>query len=300
MHLLDQLVRQLPDGIYLKQRAPSRYKSDNLRLCAVQRAGLDADAQHRVVAVAREARAHRDQAGAVARGAAKGRDLKINEFTLNFLIKRAAPTEAKATAAPPWRHREGRTRQGGTRQGRRPRRRPRPRPRRPPARGSHEPRRPPPPQYPGHRQLAAAAEDPASCSAFWSSIIGAGFLLDWKDQWDTLRGRAGRGGQAQGAVQPEEGQGDQLRALRPAAERGRAVVRRAREAAAQSLRDRRAADRHQPGGPRAAACSSSSSGRRRRRRWRTSTPSCRSRSASPAPTTTWARSRATSRSCRAS
>ena len=69
-----------------------------------------------------------------------------------------------------------------------------------------------------------------------------------------LEGPMGRAGGAQqeegklrGQYTREEGQGGQLRALRPAAQRRRAVLRRAGQAAAQQVRDGRAADRHQPG-----------------------------------------------------
>ena len=67
VHLLDQLVRQLPDGVYLRIGATGRSEGHDRRLCAVQRAGVDPDAQPRGVAVARHPRADRDQAGARAR-----------------------------------------------------------------------------------------------------------------------------------------------------------------------------------------------------------------------------------------
>ena len=91
VHLLDQLVRQLPDGVYLRDGAAGRSEGHDLGLRPVQRARVDADAQPRGVAVARQSRARRDQAGARARAWRRTRDLKINEFMLNFLIKRAAP-----------------------------------------------------------------------------------------------------------------------------------------------------------------------------------------------------------------
>ena len=47
VHLLDQLVRQLPDGVYLKSVKQIGAKVDADRLRAVERARLDADAQHR-------------------------------------------------------------------------------------------------------------------------------------------------------------------------------------------------------------------------------------------------------------
>ena len=66
VHLLDQLVRQLPDGIYLRSVKQTDTKVTLDRLRAVERARLDADAQHRELALAREARAGRDQGGAAA------------------------------------------------------------------------------------------------------------------------------------------------------------------------------------------------------------------------------------------
>ena len=81
------------------------------------------------------------------------------------------------------------------------------------------------------------------------------------------------------AIRAEEGQGDQFRALRAAAEGGRAVVRRAGQAAPQPRRDRRAADRHQPGRPRPRTAVRAVPSGARRKGWRTSTPSCRSASA---------------------
>ena len=164
-----------------------------------------------------------------------------------------------------------------------PPRRARPRRRKPAAgraqaKPRHEPRRPPPPQ---HSRTSATGRccrrslDPRRARSSRSS--SAGCFLDWKDQCETLDMAAGaKKASCSDAVRAEEGEGDQLRALRPAAERGRAVVRRAGQAAAQPLRDRRAADRHQPGRASAAACSSSCSSRPRRSRWPTSTPSCRS------------------------
>ena len=80
-----------------------------------------------------------------------------------------------------------------------------------------------------------------------------------RDRWSPARCSTGRTStrssstskqeeaKLQGAVRDQEGEGDQLRPLRPAAEGDRAVVRRAAEAAAEQGRDGRAADRHQPG-----------------------------------------------------
>jgi type IV pilus assembly protein PilN len=54
VHLLDQLVRQMPEGVYLKS---VRQRG----LCAIECPRIHADAQHRIVAVARQSQAGRDQ-----------------------------------------------------------------------------------------------------------------------------------------------------------------------------------------------------------------------------------------------
>ena len=64
VHLLDQLVRQLPDGIYLKSIKQAGAKVTMVGYAQSQRARVHADAQHRGVAVARRTRAGRDQARA--------------------------------------------------------------------------------------------------------------------------------------------------------------------------------------------------------------------------------------------
>ena len=48
VHLLDQMVRQLPDGIYLRSLKQAGAKITHGRLRAVQRPRVDADAQHRM------------------------------------------------------------------------------------------------------------------------------------------------------------------------------------------------------------------------------------------------------------
>jgi type IV pilus assembly protein PilN len=48
VHLLDELVRQMPDGVYLKAVSQKGLRP-------VKRARLYADAQHRILALAREA-----------------------------------------------------------------------------------------------------------------------------------------------------------------------------------------------------------------------------------------------------
>src|SRR5262245_42020689 len=99
VHLLDQLVRQLPDGIYLRSVKQSGakvtingYAQSNARVSTLMRnpeappwPGNPELIEIKLVQ---------------APGTAKERDLKINEFTLNFMIKRAAPTEAKLPVSP--------------------------------------------------------------------------------------------------------------------------------------------------------------------------------------------------------
>jgi type IV pilus assembly protein PilN len=53
VHLLDQLVRQMPEGVYLKSQPGG--------LRAIERPRIHADAQHRIVAMARQSQAGRDQ-----------------------------------------------------------------------------------------------------------------------------------------------------------------------------------------------------------------------------------------------
>jgi type IV pilus assembly protein PilN len=99
VHLLDQLVRQLPDGIYLKsvrQVGPkvtiSGYAQSNARVSTLMR-NLESSpwlGNPELIEIKL----------VQAPGTPKDRDLKINEFILNFMIKRAAPTEAKLPAAP--------------------------------------------------------------------------------------------------------------------------------------------------------------------------------------------------------
>jgi type IV pilus assembly protein PilN len=100
VHLLDQLVRQLPDGIYLrsvKQVGPkvtvAGYAQSNARVSTLMR-NIEASpwlTNPELVEIKLVA----------APGVAANRDLKVNEFILNFLVKRAAPTEVKAPAVAP-------------------------------------------------------------------------------------------------------------------------------------------------------------------------------------------------------
>jgi len=99
VHLLDQLVRQLPDGIYLKsvkQVGPkvtvSGYAQSNARVSTMMR-NIEASpwvGQPELVEIKLVA----------APGTPKERNLTINEFIMTFLVKRAAPTEAKLAPTP--------------------------------------------------------------------------------------------------------------------------------------------------------------------------------------------------------
>ena len=99
VHLLDQLVRQLPDGVYLrnvKQTGAkvtiSGYAQSNARVSTLMR-NLEASpwlGNPELIEIKL----------VPAPGTTKDRDLKINEFVLNFQIKRAAPTEAKLPPTP--------------------------------------------------------------------------------------------------------------------------------------------------------------------------------------------------------
>jgi len=99
VHLLDQLVRQLPDGVYLRNVKQSGakvtisgYAQSNARVSTLMR-NLEASpwlGNPELIEIKL----------VPAPGTARDRDLKINEFVLNFQIKRAAATEAKLPPAP--------------------------------------------------------------------------------------------------------------------------------------------------------------------------------------------------------
>jgi len=89
VHLLDQLVRQLPDGIYLKsikQAGPkvtiSGYTQSQARVSTLMR-NLDSSA-------------NLEQPGLVEIKSTTQRGQRINEFTMNINITRKAPQEKKA------------------------------------------------------------------------------------------------------------------------------------------------------------------------------------------------------------
>jgi type IV pilus assembly protein PilN len=100
VHLLDQLVRQLPDGIYLRSVRQagakvtiSGYAQSNARVSTLMR-NIEASpwlTNPELIEIKL----------VPAPGVPAARELKINEFTLNFFVKRAAPVEAKGPAGAP-------------------------------------------------------------------------------------------------------------------------------------------------------------------------------------------------------
>lgn len=100
VHLLDQLVRQLPDGIYLRSVRQSGakvtisgYAQSNARVSTLMR-NIEASpwlTNPELIEIKL----------VPAPGTAPNRELKINEFTLNFFVRRATPTEVKSPAAAP-------------------------------------------------------------------------------------------------------------------------------------------------------------------------------------------------------
>ncbi|MEO6565045.1 MAG: PilN domain-containing protein [Casimicrobiaceae bacterium] len=97
VHLLDQLVRQLPDGIYLRnvQQSGAKvtvtgYAQSNARVSTLMR-NIEASpwlTSPELVEIKL----------VPAPGAAKSAEQKINEFVLTFLVKRVAPVEVKASS----------------------------------------------------------------------------------------------------------------------------------------------------------------------------------------------------------
>ncbi len=113
VHLLDQMVRQLPDGVYLRSLKQNGtrvtvigYAQSNARVSTLMR-NIESSpwlTQPELVEIK-----------AVPAPGAKDKDARINEFTLAFQLKRAAPPpDSKAmppgqgTAAPRrhWRQQE--------------------------------------------------------------------------------------------------------------------------------------------------------------------------------------------------
>jgi len=97
VHLLDQLVRQLPDGIYLRsmRQVGSKvtligYAQSNARVSTLMR-NIDSSpwlTQPELVEIK-------------AVPSPTNKDLRINEFTLNVQVKKAAPPEEPKAPRPP-------------------------------------------------------------------------------------------------------------------------------------------------------------------------------------------------------
>jgi type IV pilus assembly protein PilN len=94
VHLLDQLVRQLPDGIYIRnvKQVGAKvtiigYAQSNARVSTLMR---------NIEASPWLSNPELGQIRLVSMPGAKDPNQKVNEFTLAFLIKRAAPIEAEA------------------------------------------------------------------------------------------------------------------------------------------------------------------------------------------------------------
>jgi len=100
VHLIDQLVRQLPDGIYLNsvrqtgaKVTVSGYAQSNARVSTLMR-NIESSpwlANPELVEIK----------SVPAPGVPANRDLKINAFTMNFFVKRVAPTGVSSPAAGP-------------------------------------------------------------------------------------------------------------------------------------------------------------------------------------------------------
>jgi len=108
VHLIDQLVRQLPDGIYLKSIKQEGTKvtavgvaQSNARVSTLMRnieasPWLSRPELVEIKAVVPPTAAARDQASA-----ARDQPSRINEFILNFYVKRAVSIEPRAPGLTP-------------------------------------------------------------------------------------------------------------------------------------------------------------------------------------------------------
>ena len=98
VHLLDQMVRQLPDGVYLRSLkqvgakvTAIGYAQSNARVSTLMR-NIEASpwlTQPELVEIK-----------SVPLPSARDKDARVNEFTLNFLVKRAAPPVEAKPAVP--------------------------------------------------------------------------------------------------------------------------------------------------------------------------------------------------------
>lgn len=98
VHLLDQMVRQLPDGVYLRSLkqvgakvTAIGYAQSNARVSTLMR-NIESSpwlTQPELVEIK-----------SVPLPGARDKDARVNEFTLNFVVKRAAPPVDAKPAAP--------------------------------------------------------------------------------------------------------------------------------------------------------------------------------------------------------
>ena len=220
VHLLEQMVRQMPEGVYLRSMKQSGQKVHIARLRAVERARLDADAQHRGLALARAAAAGRGQVG-------QRRQARVSDFNLYLNLKRA---EAKDAAKARQGRRQGRGEEGL-------------------AMAINfnalveEFKR-------TNWQDAGTWGAAPKILVLLAILVGvpvAGLLHVQPGPDRGARAGPAQGSEAEGGVRQQEEAGDQPRPAPPAAARDRHPVRRAAQAAAQQVADGRAARRHQPG-----------------------------------------------------
>ena len=223
VHLLDQMVRQLPDGVYLKSIRQNGakvqivgYAQSNARVSTLMR-NIES------LAVDRQARAGRDQARAAAGHGRPARDRPEGER-----VHAQLRGQARSTAV-------GRQRAA-----------------RPAGRAGRQGMNLDELRHLNFREVGNWPMLPKVLilGVLFVAILAAGAASRLEGPVRDARRGAPAGSQAERRSTREEGQGGQLRRLHRAAEGDRAVVRRAAEAAAQQERDGRAADRHQPGGPR--------------------------------------------------
>ena len=160
-------------GRHLSEVAEADGRQDHARrLRAVERAGLDADAQHRFVALAPAAGARRDQARF------RRRWQRICGSTSSRSTSRSSSRRRPKNRRRLRRRPAG---AGGAAGGS-----PAPRPAKAKGAKDYDARRHPPAQYPRSRQLAARCRRRRCCSSSSSSIVAAGAVLDWKDQYEAL------------------------------------------------------------------------------------------------------------------
>ena len=94
VQLFNELVRQMPEGVYLKALKQSGAKNQSDGLCPVERAGFQPDAQSRGVALSRARRSRRGQGRHVLN------TRRVSEFNLNVSVERAKTEDSGASRSP--------------------------------------------------------------------------------------------------------------------------------------------------------------------------------------------------------